>query len=65
MTRAQVDATNQAVFAVQAIALILRALGDGETPVDPGAIDWLGQRLEEAHEAIEVTVRATRAGAGA
>ena len=64
MTREQTDATNRAVWSVQAIALILRAIGDGETPVDPGAVEWLGERLTEAHETIDEAMRQVRLGGG-
>ena len=61
MSRAEVEVTNRAVYSVQVIALILKGLGDGETPVDPGVVEWLGQQLEGAHETIEGTVHAARA----
>jgi hypothetical protein len=60
MSDAKADATNRAVFSVQIIALILKGLSDGETPVDPGVVELLGRQLEEAHEAIEGTVHAPR-----
>jgi hypothetical protein len=53
MTGAQIDAVSQALFSVQIIALILQGLGDGETSVDPGVVDWLGNRLDEQREAID------------
>ena len=65
MTRAQVDAANRAEFSVQAIAIILRALGKIETSVDPTALDWLGQQLEEAHETIGGALQATCTGGAA
>ena len=40
-----------AIGSVQMIALIMQALGGGETPVEPGGMKWLGKRLEEAYEA--------------
>ena len=60
MSDAKADATNRAIFSVQIIALILKGLGDGETPVDSGVVEWLGQQLEGAHEAIEGTVHTAR-----
>ena len=65
MTRAQTDAINRAVWSVQAIALILRAIGDGEKSVDPGAVEWLGERLTEAHETIDEAARHARLEGGA
>ena len=44
---------------------ILRAIGDGEKSVDPGAVEWLGERLTEAHETIDEAARHARRGGGA
>ena len=65
MSSARIDAANKALFSVQIIALILKGLGDGETPVDPGVVEWLGHQLEGAHEAIEGTLDGCQSGSGA
>ena len=53
MKPAQVEAAKRALFSVQIVSIILKALGDGETAVDPAAIEWLGERLGEAYEEVE------------
>ncbi len=51
MTPGRVEALNKALFAVQIVSIILRRLGEGETAIDPAAVEWIGQQLEAAYEA--------------
>ena len=56
------DVAIQALFSIQIIAIILKRLGEGETPVDPAAVKWLGDRLEESYETAEHALMPGRLG---
>ena len=58
MNSVQVAAVYKALFSIQIVALILNGLGDGDTSVDPGIVDWLGDRLDEYREEIDTVLRA-------
>ena len=65
MTPEQCKAASAALFTVQIVSIILVRLGEGETPVDPAAVEWLGQRLEAAYEAAATAVETSCGRAGA
>ena len=58
MNSVQFAAVHKALFSIQIVALILNGLGDGDTSVDPGVVDWLGDRLDEYREEIDTVLRA-------
>jgi hypothetical protein len=42
-----------AVEDIDAIARIMKALGNGQDDVDWLVVNWLGERLQKVHEAID------------
>ena len=65
MTPEQRTTAAAALFTIQIVSLILVRLGEGETPIDPAAVEWLGKRLEAAYEAADGAMQVSYGRAGA